>query len=765
MTDIKSRIDYTVACVSEFANKHNLPQKAAFKYLYDYKAIDFLKEHYDIEHTLSFEDAVEDMERICENNGGMLATSNSKIAIEKIIREVIEQIVNEFSVDYDVAMKEFYASDVFEKIGNTETGLYKQNPELIYDMLKDECGFEDRYSDVGKTAEWFLKKYFGYDGFRKGQKQIIDAILAGRDVMCIMPTGGGKSICYQIPALMMPGTTIVVSPLISLMKDQVDALEQMGISAACINSSMELGEIRKITNNAANGEYKLLYVAPERLLAGGFLNICNSIEIPFVAVDEAHCVSQWGQDFRPHYLEIADFISRMKHRPTVGAFTATATEKVKNDVVTFLTLKNPEIEVTGFNRANLYFGTKKVECRDKGNELLRVLQKFQGKSGIVYCSTRKDVESVCEMLCARGVNATRYHAGLSEAERKQNQEDFIYDRKPVIVATNAFGMGIDKSNVSFVIHFSMPKSIEAYYQEAGRAGRDGEKADCILYYAKKDVETAKWLIRNSDRNGNLSPEEQQAVIDSNLERLKYMTYYATTSHCLREFILKYFGEQTESYCGNCSNCQTIKYTDETLEAKRILDCICETRQKFGRSKIAKILKGSKDKSIASLGVENLLSYGSMQTYTLNNIEDIISGLVQEEYVLQVGNEYPVLKLARKGADFLKNGGIVEMRVKMDVPPEKPKANVERKNASLSEVEGEFDGNLFAKLRDLRTKFAREINKPAYIIFPDITLRELSTKKPTTMEEFLDIRGVGENKARRYGQPFLDAIREHEEGLK
>ena len=611
------------------------------------------------------------------------------------------------------------------------------------------------------TPEQILKKYFGYDSFRKGQNQIIDSVLAGRDVMCIMPTGGGKSLCYQIPALMMPGTTIVVSPLISLMKDQGDALEQMGVSAACINSSMELGEIRRITNNAANGEYKLLYVAPERLSMEGFRNICDKIEVSFVAVDEAHCVSQWGHNFRPDYFEIAGFISKLKARPVVGAFTATATDRVKDDIVTLLELKNPEIVVTGFNRENLYFETKRVECKDKGNELLRDLQRFQGKSGIIYCQTRNDTDEMWELLCSHGINATRYHAGLDDMKRIENQNDFVYDRKPVIVATNAFGMGIDKSNVSFVIHYGMPKSIEAYYQEAGRAGRDGEKADCILYFAKKDVRTAEWLIKNSERNENLSYEEQQAVIDNDLERLKHMTYYATTNRCLREFILKYFGERTESYCGNCSNCLTeFEEKDITEEAKLILDCICETRQRFGRSKITKILRASKDKSIVSLGLDKLSSYGSMQGHTIKRIEDLISGLVQEEYLVSVGNEYPILRLARKGADFMKNGGVLTIRVPKEVAPAKS-AEIEKKsrgNKMSPDGEENIDMELYDVLKNLRLELARTMKVSAFIVFTNATLRELCIRKPTTMEELLEVPGIGENKAKNYGEAILNVIR-------
>lgn len=646
-------------------------------------------------------------------------------------------------------------------------------------MEWNEINWEDE--NVGwnekMSPEEALRKYFGYDSFRKGQKEIIDALIAGRDVLCIMPTGGGKSLCYQIPAMLMPGTTIVISPLISLMKDQVDALEQMGIPAAFINSSLGASEYREVLYNAGCGRYKLIYVAPERLLIDSFIDVCEQIEIPLVAVDEAHCVSQWGQNFRPSYLKIAEFIAQLAERgprPVVGAFTATATERVKDDIISLLTLDVPGVVATGFDRENLYFAVKKVA--DKGGELLRDLQRFQGKSGIVYCATRKDVESVCEMLCACGVNATRYHAGLSETERKQNQEDFVFDRKPVIVATNAFGMGIDKSNVSFVIHHSMPKSIEAYYQEAGRAGRDGERAECILYYAPRDVELAKWLIKNSEQNPDLSFEEQQAVMENDLERLKYMTFYATTKDCLREDILKYFGEKTEPYCGNCSNCLTeFEHRDVTDEARKILDCVCQTRQRYGRSKIAKMLKGSKDKGLIAMGLDNWPTYGVMGEYTLKSIEQLISGLLQEGYLQSVGAEYPVLKLAKKGAEFLRDGGTVEVRVpkealdldiktELEKEPAKKKSKKAKVSAAVAdgdaEFDGEFDSVLFEKLRNLRMNFAREIGKPAFIIFSDATLRELCFRKPVTMDGFLETKGVGESKAKRYGQAFLDAIRQH-----
>ena len=384
-----------------------------------------------------------------------------------------------------------------------------------------------------------LKEYFGYSDFREGQEDIVDCLLSGRDALCIMPTGAGKSICYQVPALAFEGITVVISPLISLMKDQVTALVQSGISAAYINSSLSESQYTKVFQNAEREKYKIIYVAPERLTTTEFMNLCEKINVSMVAVDEAHCVSQWGQDFRPSYLKISEFINMLKVRPVVSAFTATATKEVKNDILKLLELDNPLVVTTGFDRPNLFFSV--IRPKAKSAILLELIKERKDKSGIVYCATRKAVEEVCVLLNDNGFSATRYHAGLSETERKENQEDFLYDRSQIMVATNAFGMGIDKSNVSFVIHYNMPKNIESYYQEAGRAGRDGEEADCILLYSSQDVHTNQFLIEKSDANPELSEEEQNAVRQKDMERLKYMTYYCTTSDCLRGFILKYFG--------------------------------------------------------------------------------------------------------------------------------------------------------------------------------------------------------------------------------
>lgn len=426
-----------------------------------------------------------------------------------------------------------------------------------------------------------LKEYFGHDSFREGQDRITDSLLGGRDVLGIMPTGAGKSICYQVPALMFDGITIVVSPLISLMKDQVSALVQSGVAAAYINSSLTHAQYLKVLQNTESGKYKIIYVAPERLCAPAFLGICRNLNIFMVAVDEAHCVSQWGQDFRPSYLKIPDFIDSLNSRPVVGAFTATATGAVRDDIKTLLRLVSPLVVTTGFDRPNLFFSV--MQPKNKSIELMKLIKERKNESGIVYCSTRKAVEEVCELLQKNGFAATRYHAGLDENERRRNQDDFVYDRAAIIVATNAFGMGIDKSNVSFVIHYNMPKNMESYYQEAGRAGRDGRSADCILLYSAKDVRTNQFLINNSEPNPDLTEDEQEEVRRRDRERLKQMTFYCTTHKCLRKFILEYFGDKGPERCEKCSNClSNHENTDITVDAQKIMSCVARTGQRYGK---------------------------------------------------------------------------------------------------------------------------------------------------------------------------------------
>ncbi|MDR3192240.1 MAG: RecQ family ATP-dependent DNA helicase, partial [Treponema sp.] len=488
-----------------------------------------------------------------------------------------------------------------------------------------------------------LKRHFGYTGFRPGQAELIDAILAGRDVLGVMPTGAGKSLCYQIPALMLEGLTVVISPLISLMKDQVSALGEAGIPAACLNSSLSYAEYNQTTARIFSGELKILYLAPERLQKAEALNLAGRRPIPLVAVDEAHCVSQWGHDFRPSYLRIAEFIGGIQPRPLTAAFTATATPRVRDDIRRLL---SPEASApasaedpdggfftltTGFDRANLYFEVQRP--RDRQAALFACLTARKGKSGIVYCATRKTVEEIHRLLLARGYAAARYHAGLEDGERRKNQEDFLYDRCTLMVATNAFGMGIDKSNVSFVIHYNMPKNMESYYQEAGRAGRDGEKADCVLLYSPQDVRINTYLITNSINEDEKRDEKQ---IEHNLELLKRMTFYATTSDCLRGYFLSYFGEAAPRYCGNCSNCLTqYEDTDVTLEARKILSCVYRLKERgrlLGKTMVINILRGSRDRKILNAKLDTLSTWGIMADSGVHRIRLIIDHLIDRGYL-------------------------------------------------------------------------------------------------------------------------------------
>ena len=481
-----------------------------------------------------------------------------------------------------------------------------------------------------------LRQYFGFSEFRAGQQTLIDAVLSGRDALGIMPTGGGKSLCYELPALLLPGITLVVSPLISLMKDQVMALRNAGIPAGCINSSMSLDELRETYRDAHYGAYKLLYVAPERLLTDGFCALAQELEIPLVAVDEAHCISQWGQDFRPSYLKIVEFLQRLPHRPAVAAFTATATAQVRADIIRILQLHEPETVVTGFDRPNLRFEV--LRPKDKRAVLLQLLAERRDKSGIVYCATRKTVEQVCGLLQEAGFAATRYHAGLDADERRENQEAFICDRSPIMAATNAFGMGIDKSNVSYVIHYNMPKSLEAYYQEAGRAGRDGSPADCILLYSPGDVTTAKFLIFNSSaENEELTEEARQAVQTQDLARLESMTGYCKTQDCLRGYLLDYFGQPHEKTCSNCGNCQADYETqDLTREAQMILSCVVRARNRLGycvgSTILSQTLHGGRAARVRELGLDTLPTYGLMSTLPSTQIREWIELLERAGYL-------------------------------------------------------------------------------------------------------------------------------------
>ena len=595
-----------------------------------------------------------------------------------------------------------------------------------------------------------LKEYFGHSEFRQGQEKIVDCLLSGKDALCIMPTGAGKSICYQIPALVFDGVTLVISPLISLMKDQVTSLVQSGISAAYINSSLNQSQYFRVLENAASGKYKIIYVAPERLVVPEFTELCDKIKISMVAVDEAHCVSQWGQDFRPSYLKIVEFIESLPCRPVIGAFTATATKEVKEDILKILKLNKPLVVTTGFNRSNLFFSVMKPKNKD--TTLIDLIKERSEKSGIVYCSTRKAVEEVCELINQNGFSATRYHAGLSENERKENQEDFVFDRKQIMVATNAFGMGIDKSNVSYVIHYNIPKNIESYYQEAGRAGRDGSQADCILLYSPQDVFTNRFLIEKSEDNPELTEEEQYMVREKDFERLKQMTLYCTTNDCLRKFILKYFGDKADNYCGKCSNCLTqFETIDITVDTQKILSCIIKTGQRYGKKMICDVLRGSKNERLLRFKLDNQSTYGIMKDSSEKRIRNIIEHLEQIGFIFSEGGEYPVLKVSATSYGVLKGKSPLSMKIPKEQKKE-PKPAV--KAADINAV---IDKDLLDELKQLRRKLAIEKNVPAYIIFSDATLTDMCKKLPMTSEEFLTVSGVGKTKLAQYGEIFLETI--------
>ena len=607
-----------------------------------------------------------------------------------------------------------------------------------------------------------LKYYFGHSQFRQGQEALINAILSGRDVLGIMPTGGGKSLCYQIPALVLEGVTVVISPLISLMKDQVAALSEAGIQAAYLNSTLTPQQMQLVYQRTREGAYQLLYVAPERLDTAEFSALVEQISVPLVAVDEAHCISQWGQDFRPSYLNIAAFVQRLPRRPVVAAFTATATGEVQADIVRLLELREPLRMVTGFDRPNLFFDVRRP--KQKTPVLLRLIQERQDKSGIVYCATRSAVERLCKSLCAKGIAATQYHAGLDEEERRQNQDDFQFDRKTVMVATNAFGMGIDKSNVGFVIHYHMPKSLEAYCQEAGRAGRDGEPADCILLYSNGDVETAKYLIENSG-NDLLTQEEQDAIRQQDYDRLNAMVGYCKTTRCYRSYILSYFGQNAPTSCGNCGNCKgDYESQDITVHAQMLLSCILRIRQRMGyyvgKTLVIQTLQGSKNRRVLDMGLDELSTYGLLPKTSAREIRDEIEFLEQEGY-LRTNPEHQTLEPSKSASAILFEGKKVSMPVRIDRIEEETGDGRKGPKKAAGALPEDAKG-LYNVLKALRMKLAQEQDVPAYIVFSNATLTDMAVKAPRTMPEFLGVSGVGEVKAEKYGEAFLKAIALYQE---
>ena len=597
-------------------------------------------------------------------------------------------------------------------------------------------------------AHQALQKYFGYSEFRDGQETLINAILAGKDALGIMPTGGGKSLCYQIPALLLPHITLVISPLISLMKDQVDSLSEIGISATFINSTLDEETLRERLIGIRELRYKIIYIAPERLNTYSIRNLFSAVPISFIAVDEAHCISKWGHDFRPAYGEIVDFVYQLPNRPPIGAYTATATLDVIDEIKQLLHLQAPVESIISFDRKNLTFEVLKVS--DKRQYIVDFIKRFYPKdAGIIYCATRKSVETLTEFLQKAGFDALSYHGGMHSDDREANQNAFIYDKVQIIVATNAFGMGIDKSNVRFVIHYNMPQNMEAYYQEAGRAGRDGDPAHCLLMYSPRDISNQKYLIEN---NEFLVDPERKTILYQNLQSL---IDYCHSEECLRAEILRYFSEtphfETCDNCGNCTN--TTPKINITIEAQKILSCVYRVEQSYGLTTVIQVLRGSKNQQILDRDLDKVSTYGIMSNYSDRAIREMIMTLIARGYLYQTPDARPILRLKNEAKAILKGEKQLFHRQDLIVHRE------------VSNPESHYRAPFYEPLRELRLELARERDVPAYAIFTDATLREIAELKPKTPGAFLNIKGVGMKKLDQYGSLFIEKIKELEAAMR